>query len=347
VLHVSTGEAKARVEQAELLTPRRSLTGELLAPLLPATAAELVAGAIGPAHVKVITATLRQIPSTIPSEVVARAEETLARAASGFDPAALTRIGERLLAHLDPDGTAPAEEPEQSRELRVRTRPDGTVTLNGKLDPEGGARVREVLNSLNSPRPPTDGIPDTRSRARRDADALIEAMTGLLDEGQLPTRGGQRPHLVLTIKLPDLIEGLGSAVLDTGGQLSAAEARRLACDSWVIPVVLGGDSMPLDVGRQQRLATTALRDALAQRDKGCAFPSCDRPPRYCHAHHIVSWLDGGATKLSNMRLLCEHHHVMVHRQGWGIRLDARGYPEFIPPKTVDPTRTPLHDPLRQ
>ncbi len=347
VLNLSTGEAKARVEQAQLLTPRHSLTGELLPPALPATATELTAGAIGPAHVKVITATLRQIPPTTPPEVVAHAEETLATAARRFDPAALTRIGERLLAHLDPDGTAPTDEPEQLRELRVRTRPDGTVTLNGKLDPEGGARVLEVLNSLNEPHPPVDGIPDQRSPARRDADALVEAMSGLLDEGQLPTRGGQRPHLVLTMGLTELIAGLGSAVLDTGGRLSAAEARRLACDAHVTPMVLGSDSMPLDVGRQQRLATPALRDALAQRDKGCSFPSCDRPPRYCHAHHIVSWLDGGATKLSNMCLLCEHHHVMVHRQGWGIRLDARGYPEFIPPKTVDPTRTPLHDPLRQ
>jgi hypothetical protein len=41
-----------------------------------------------------------------------------------------------------------------------------------------------------------------------------------------------------------------------------AEARRLACDACIVPLVLGSDSMPLDVGRQQRLATTALRDAL-------------------------------------------------------------------------------------
>ena len=90
--------------------------------------------------------------------------------------------------------------------------------------------------------------------------------------------------------------------------------------------------MPLDVGREQRLATAALRDALAQCDQGCAFPGCDRPPRYCHAHHRISWLDGGQTKLDNLCLLCERHHVIVHRQGWHIRLDARGYPEFIPAK---------------
>ncbi|MGH3974481.1 MAG: DUF222 domain-containing protein [Pseudonocardiaceae bacterium] len=347
VLNLSKGEAKTRADQAALLTPRRSLTGEVLPPTLPATATELAAGAIGPAHVRVITAAMRRIPPSIHPEVATQAEQTLAHTARRFDPAALARIAERLLAHLDPDGSAPAEEPETIRELRVRSGPDGVVSLIGKLDPEGGARVLEVLNSLNGRRSPVDGVPDTRSSARRNGDALVEAMSCLLDEGELPSRGGQRPHLVVTMKLSDLIDGLGTAVLDTGEQLPAAEARRLACDSCVVPMVLGTDSMPLDVGRQHRLATAAIRDALAQRDKGCAFPGCDRPPRYCEAHHIVSWSDWGETKLPNLCLLCNYHHTIVHRQGWHIQLDARGHPEFIPPQTVDPTRTPLHDPLRQ
>ncbi|HJT03677.1 MAG TPA: DUF222 domain-containing protein [Pseudonocardiaceae bacterium] len=63
------------------------------------------------------------------------------------------------------------------------------------------------------------------------------------------------------MKLTDLIEGLRSAVLDAGGRISAAEARRLACDACIVPMVLGSDSMPLDVGREQRLATAAQRDA--------------------------------------------------------------------------------------
>jgi len=347
VLNLSKGEARTRVEHAGLLTPRQSLSGELLPPSLPATAAELAAGAIGPTHLRVIAAVMGRIPDGIHPETAAQAEQTLASAARRFDPAALTRIGERLLAHLDPDGPEPVEEPDTMRELRVRTGTDGVVSLTGKLDPEGGARVLEVLGSLNARQPPVDGVPDTRSQSRRDADALVEAMTSLLDEGELPTRAGQRPHLVLTMGLNELIDGLGSAALDTGGRLSAAEARCLACDATIIPMVLGSDSMPLDVGRHQRLASAALRDALGQRDQGCAFPACQRAPRYCHAHHIVSWLDGGETKISNMCLLCEYHHMLVHRQGWHIRLDGRGRPEFIPPKAVDPARQPLHDPLRQ
>jgi hypothetical protein len=308
---------------------------------------ELAAGAIGSSHLRVITATMRRIPPGTHPGTTAQAEETLAHAARRFDPAALTRIGERLLAHLDPDGRAPAEEPEQQREPRVRTGCDGSVSLAGKLDPEGGARVLEVLNSLNGRRPPVEGIPDLRSPARRNADALVEAMSCLRDEGELPTRGGQRPHLVLTMKLTDLIDGLGTATLDTGECLTAAEARRMACDAGIIPLVLGSDSMPLDVGRRHRLATTAIRDALAQRDQGCSFPSCDRSPRHCQSHHMSHWLDRGETKLDNMCLLCEYHHTIVHRQGWHIRLDHRGHPEFIPPRTVDPAQRPLHDPLRQ
>jgi hypothetical protein len=60
VLNLSASEAKARAGHAELLAPRRSLTGEELPPLLPSTAAELAAGTIGPTHVRVITAVKRR-----------------------------------------------------------------------------------------------------------------------------------------------------------------------------------------------------------------------------------------------------------------------------------------------
>ena len=125
------------------------------------------------------------------------------------------------------------------------------------------------------------------------------------------------------MRLTDLIDGLGTATLDTGGCLSAAEARRLACDAAIVPMVLGSDSMPLDVGRQHRLATAALRDALAQRDKGCAFPSCDRSPRYCEA---TTFLNGstGAKRNSTTRLLARCTYLWIRDLGWAAR--PRGLP---------------------
>jgi hypothetical protein len=59
VLNLSKSESRTRAEHAELLASRQSLTGEVLPPLLPATAAELAAGTIGPSQVRVITAVKR------------------------------------------------------------------------------------------------------------------------------------------------------------------------------------------------------------------------------------------------------------------------------------------------
>jgi hypothetical protein len=66
------------------------------------------------------------------------------------------------------------------------------------------------------------------------------------------------------------------------------------------------------------------------RDKGCAFPGCGRPPRWCHAHHMIHWADGGKTSVENSALVCPHHHRLVHHDGWTVRLKD-GHPVFTPP----------------
>jgi hypothetical protein len=60
-----------------------------------------------------------------------------------------------------------------------------------------------------------------------------------------------------------------AAVLDYGQLISAGDARRLACDCKLIPVVLGRDSEPLDLGRALRTVSAGIRRALVGRDGGC------------------------------------------------------------------------------
>jgi hypothetical protein len=105
----------------------------------------------------------------------------------------------------------------------------------------------------------------------------------------------------------------------------------------------------LDVGRTQRLATPAIRAALELRDGGCVFPGCTTPARDCDAHHIIPWWAGGPTALSNLVLLCPHHHGTVEpshnpdADRWKVRLRPNGTPEIIPPLRVDPSQRPrLH-----
>ena len=119
----------------------------------------------------------------------------------------------------------------------------------------------------------------------------------------------------------------------------------LACDCAITPAVLGTAGEPLDIGRAQHLITPAQRKALVLRDRGCSFPGCHRPPKYCDGHHIRAWYQGGHTDLHNLCLLCTHHHRLVHRATWEVRIAADGLPEFIPPAFIDAQRRPRRNNL--
>jgi hypothetical protein len=179
------------------------------------------------------------------------------------------------------------------------------------------------------------------------ADAFTQLCSILLANGQLPDNGGDRPQLTVTIDLRTLQDQIGTATLDTGETISPTTARRLACDAAIIPAILNGPSQILDLGRERRLFTGPLRRALILRDRGCAFPTCDRPPRWTEAHHIQPWADGGPTNLTNGVLLCRHHHRLLHHHThntadtWQVQINPNdGLPEFTPPAYIDPRQQP-------
>ena len=137
-----------------------------------------------------------------------------------------------------------------------------------------------ALSPLAAPRPTTDTEVDLRDATQRDADALVELAQRALGSGELPTEGGERPQVVVTVSLPVLQGRIGSASLALGGAINADIARRIACDARVIPVVLGSKGEPLDVGRASHTVPTAIRRAVIVRDRGCAFPGCSVPARW-------------------------------------------------------------------
>jgi hypothetical protein len=131
---------------------------------------------------------------------------------------------------------------------------------------------------------------------------------------------GAKANITVTIDLDDLKAATADAIGRTvyGDGLSAATIRRLACDANIIPIVLGSNSEPLDVGRLERLVNRAMRRALNVRDRGCVV--CGAPPIMCDAHHLIHWIDGGETKINNLALLCRRHHVDLHRGHWQISI---------------------------
>ncbi len=333
-------------EAAGVVKTARALAG------LDTTAAACADGRIGPGHAGVIARTVADLPPA--AGLRAAAERDLVEHAQAFDPVQLSRIGRRMLAAADPDAVEAGEadalaraEQRAARTTDLALTPDGEggTWLRGRLDAEGTAVLRAALDPLAGPRPAAADGSDTRPAGRRRAEALVEVCRAALAAGGLPDSGGDRPQVVVTVPLATLRGGIGAATLEDGTPISATAARRIACDAQIIPAVLGSRGEPLDVGRGRRLFTGPLRRALVLRDRGCTFPGCDRPPRWCDAHHVVPWALGGTTALHNGVLLCGHHHRLIEAGDWQVTFAPDGIPEFHPPPWVDPDRTPLRNQL--
>ncbi len=112
--------------------------------------------------------------------------------------------------------------------------------------------------------------------------------------------------------------------------LEREPARRLACDAACTQVTHGSGG-GVEVGRPVRTIPPRLRAQLMARDRGCGVADCDCPPEWTEGHHIRHWINGGATVLANVVLLCWAHHRPVHEAGWRIRWGADGRLEAEPP----------------
>ncbi|MCG5449130.1 HNH endonuclease signature motif containing protein [Micromonospora hortensis] len=305
----------------------------------------LADGAISLDQARVIADTATTVQATAGTQAADKAASLLTEWASQFDPTHLRKLGTRILDHVAPDIAdaatqaaldAEARRAARDRHLTLSEQTDGRLRLTGTLDTETAGLLRAAIDPLTAP----SGPDDTRSPGQRRHDALADVCRLALRTGELPDSGGDSAQIVITTTYDGLTRQLGAGALDIGLELTPDTVRRLACDATILPAVLGGTGQVLDVGRQRRLITGPLRRALMLRDRGCAFPGCDRPPRWCAAHHIHHWADGGTTNLDNAVLLCGHHHRHVHQADWVVRLSDDGHPEFIPPAWLDPEQLP-------
>ena len=351
--HRGHGPATVRLAQ--------SLDEPVMAPVCDA----LADGWLSRTKAQVIDRTIDRLP--LAQEIRARGVQVMLDEAKRLDASELRKVGRRLLEVVDPEGEDRRAERELEREeraahldrhLAITGDQLGGAFIRGRCSAEDAALIRSTLLPLSKPHPITDPLcraatcrvpgcshdgRDPRDHGARLLDALVEACHRLQTAELLPESHGATPRINLVMHLDDLRRGSGFGVTDTGEELSPGTVRRLACDSDVVPVVLGTDSEVLDVGRHQRLATVAIWRALVVRDQHCRFPRCTRPPVMCHAHHVVHWLDGGSTSLDNLVLLCGHHHRLVHAGPWTIERPGASDVHFVPPDAVRRSPGPRPD----
>ncbi|CCH90867.1 HNH endonuclease [Modestobacter italicus] len=223
------------------------------------------------------------------------------------------------------------------------TEDDGMISLQLRMEPEAGAELLAAVESLAERDARRDRAARKRAvgevgtaddAAQDDAEPLpvsterrCRALTQLASAAaEADRRAGDPPRREVVVVVDAGVladdEAAGRAALEGGPALTPAQARRLACDAAVTAIVTDGAQV-LAQGRARRFATRAQRRALLMRDGGCAAPGCEETRvERLHAHHLRSWLAGGRTDVSNMVLLCDVHHGVVHDED--LRLSRPG-----------------------
>lgn len=325
--HVRRGDAAADVRLALTLAVDHQ-----------ALACALRSGRINLDQARVIARSLDDLAGQAPADVIARAEEQLIAYAADFDPTDLSRLGRRILDVVAPAIAEAAEAQKlavlernarRTQRLTLRALGDGTTRISGLIPDMTAARLASYLHAFTNPRlHDTDGCspegasagarpPQRPSHPRKLALAFGQLLEAI-DPDALPVHGGRATTVVVTIELAALRKDLGVATFDNQlpgdgvDAMTAAEARRLACNAALVPVVLGGRSEVLDLGRSRRLFSAAQRAAMTLRDRTCRAQGCSVPATWCEAHHLDPWSRGGRTDIADGALLCAKHHHRIH-----------------------------------
>ena len=252
-------------------------------------------------------------------------EASTTMTASQFDQL----VKETAKSVVTDDGLSTFERQKRETFFKMRTEADGCLSVSGKFDPISASilkskigRFVEAMFHSGDKEVPVEVMPWIEPNDHRQAQVLIALVNGASESASdVPARA----EIVVHVDLETLKTGLhagGTCRTALGADLPVETVRRLACEAEILPVVLDGRSVPIDVGRSKRLATVHQRRALEAIHPTCAIPDCEVIFDHCNVHHIDYWENGGSTDLNNMIPLCSRHHHAAHEGGWKLKLDS-------------------------
>ncbi|CAN5202177.1 HNH endonuclease signature motif containing protein [soil metagenome] len=282
----------------------------------------------------------RVIEADLISSAQAHSVEDLRRAAKRATEVIDTRLADKLEGE-----TLRKEELEARRQATFwMSEPDDAGMVEGrfKVPLLEGAILSTALESFTSPRHNSMvGIDETGvDYPKRLGRGFCDLLTHLPTD-KFPQHGGVAATIIVNLDHDQLHQAVGAGtVISTGDRVSARLVRHLACGANILPAVLDGDPLPLDLGHDKRAFDAATRKAMALRDGGCAFPRCNMPLGWTEAHHIHPWAEGGVTDINHGVLLCPNHHRLIEQGDWTVHIAADKHPVFMPPPWVEPRQHP-------
>ncbi|GAC54932.1 HNH endonuclease [Gordonia amicalis] len=289
------------------------------------------------AIVRGITTIERRSPTALSDEDHAIHEtELVTQALSGATPPEIQKHAQMIgntIADTSDNGI-PASDDRTLDTLSHHTTEDSRVEIHANVTQVVGEKFIAMIDERGVPRPEPDGSPDRRSAAQIRADALEVLLDQAAVGAAMDTIGTPRTQVALTIPATG-----DPATLPWTGPVTHVIAKQLSCDGSLTEIIIDGETVPLQMGRERRLFPAHLRKAIILRDETCI--KCGAPPSHTQVHHIQHWTDDGNTDLDNGCLLCQRCHTQVHHHGWDILLGYDRHPWLIPPADIDPQRRAL------
>lgn len=321
---------------------------------LPNAETALGEGLISVQHAQVIADATKQLPPDLDPSERAQVEAALTEQAKRVDPTTLRKTSRRAIeiagrsveeadAHENQMVRTAEEVALLKTKLSMHDNDDGTTVTGYFTVPTfAGSILRKAVQQITAPRRATlrsaheDGRTWIQSEdsagdwTHKYGLALVELLEHLPTD-RLHTKVAAT--VVVTMDVEQLraevvaagvaAPGLKVAHTDIGVGLSAGKARQLACNAGLVPAVLNGASVPLDLGRTNRFFSEGQRTMLASKYETCAAAGCDRPYSWSELHHQHPWQHGGDTDLDQAIPLCWFHHRKIHDPGFVNTITAK------------------------
>ena len=230
------------------------------------------------------------------------------------------------------------------RYLKTWKQQDGSVRLDGLLDPETGTRICNRLQSAaeelrrqdqQTARTGDGGGEGPRSWDQLRVDALDLLTSGAADaKGRDGSSGRPKAEIIVVADIGTLTGAdlAGRGEIPGAGPVPPAVLQRIACDAHLTGLLFA-DGKPLHHGSTVRTATAKQWRALIARDRGCV--GCGAEPARCQAHHIVPWAQTRRTDIDNLVLVCWKCHHNIHDHHWRVT-HRNGKPALEPPDPQAP-----------
>ena len=329
---------------------RRSLSTAEVLDEMPGMRSAVDAGEVSLANAeRLADAAQRTAPETVDS-----ASDLLAMAKE-LPPDKFAREASAWTQRHQPDhGHGDWLDKRRQRYLRTWRQKDGSVRLDGLLDPETGTRIcnrlqstAEELRRQDQQTARTDSEDSTgpggsgggeglRSWDQLRADALDLLTSGDADGPKTGggTRGRPKAEIIAVADIGVLTgeNPAGCCEIPGAGPVPPEVLQRIACDAQLTGLIFA-NGKPLYHGATVRTATGAQWRMLIARDRGCI--GCGADHSQCQAHHIIPYARSRRTDIDNLVLVCWRCHHNIHDHHWRVT-HQNGKPTLQPPDPQAP-----------